>query len=145
MCGRTENGVHQVISLLVTCLKRGSSRGHIGLRLGLVVGFGPIAGINASLEELLVGVLLPQVELGEASLGELLDDELVTGQKLLFGVARVEDKCFVLCAKNNICQSRGSRKQKRKFPALTQSPPSIVRALYMPTAATRLDLARKNL
>jgi len=97
----------------------------------------PVDCKQRSLQELLVRIFLAHVLSREIVFSELVDQELVSGEQLCLGITRVEDERLILSY--NV--SHTSQQQKRQ---LAQSPPSIRRALYMPTAATRLGFARKK-
>lgn len=70
---------------------------HHALRFAVTsVDARPLDGEERSLEELLVGVLLADVLAREAFLGKLLGKKIVSGDELLFCVARVENERLAL-------------------------------------------------
>lgn len=70
---------------------------HHALRFAVArVNTGPLDGEEGSLEELLVGVLFANILAREALLGELLGKKIMSGDELLFCVARVENECLAL-------------------------------------------------
>ena len=80
-------------------------------------------------------VLLVEVRACEASLLHLLDEHVVAGDEVLLRVAGVVDEGLVLADRSAMEQHLGGRQH-------TQSPPNILRAQYMPTAATKLGFTR---
>jgi hypothetical protein len=107
------------------------------------VRLGVITCEDAGLEEALGSVLFVNKLCVEVGLGQLLQEEGGSGGELCFGVRGIEDERLVLESRRDISQK--CPKKTKIIPAFrTHSPPSILRATYMPTAAIMLGFARRK-
>lgn len=109
----------------------------------------PLRSKCGRFEKLFVRVLLVDEQAREVVPVEFLGNILMSSCQLLLGVTRVKDERLVLktrlvtCVQDNMWKQCAFREDNRKD-ELTQSPPNIVLALYIPTAAIRLGLTRRK-
>ena len=105
---------------------------------------GPIQGKVGGFEELLMRVLPRDVQLIEARFCELFDKHAVPRNHLFLCETGVENKGVILWVELSAISHVYKAWYLNQRPRLTQSPPNIRRAVYMPTAATTLGLALKK-
>ena len=111
----------------------------MGARGALERLLGPLARKDRGLEELLRAVLLVDEPLLKVGGRDRREEKRRRGSELSLGVLGVVNEGLGLYSMH---VSRGAFGVKTGTP--TQSPPSILRARYMPTAAIMLGLARRK-
>lgn len=104
----------------------------------------PLDGIDTGLEELLRRILATDVLLLESNFKQLPDNQVMARDEIFLREPRMENERFVLQKKYKHVISQTRRRVREANVEHTQSPPSILREVYIPIAATRLGFTRKK-
>lgn len=135
--GKCECRERPVLSLLDHHLVYGA--------FSLVMCTCPLDCEHRSLKELLMRILFADIFVREAFLCQLLHQQVVSGDKLLFSVVGIKHKSIILRMNQNQSCDKQCGMRMRNCLEHTQSPPNIRLAEYIPTAAIKLGLTLKNL
>jgi hypothetical protein len=114
------------------------------LEVFVTVVVSPIQGKVGRFEEFFIRILPRDVELIKARFCKFFDKHAVPRDHLFLCKTRVEDKGIILWVKSGAISHVYKAWYLDQGLRHTHCPPSIRRAVYMPTAATTLGLALKK-